>query len=247
METNNIIYCRVTKRNKFYMGRGMMTFGVAGTNGTDSTFILRLFEVGDDDASLSDIPASTLSVNTYRYSEDKDGNIVTRFPATPGKLIVVPELYDYNNKLIENYFTDHDVTYRIVTWTNPNNPADTYSEPFRLDRHAAGESKMTLTWSGLPAGGLDNINNDFYLVLEAEVPYKIVYEFETYTQDDLNNEPALIDLGKKVGDYKLDADGNKIPTGNTREDKLKTYLPISIVKDKLLKRTVKVENPTIQV
>ena len=114
METNNIIYCRVTKRNKFYMGRGMMTFGVAGTNGTDSTFILRLFEVGDDDASLSDISASALSVNTYRYSEDKDGNIVTRFPATPGKLIVVPELYDYNNKLIENYFTDHDVTYRIV-------------------------------------------------------------------------------------------------------------------------------------
>ena len=247
METNNIIYCRVTKRNKFYMGRGMMTFGVAGTNGTDSTFILRLFEVGDDDASLSDIPASALSVNTYRYSEDKDGNIVTRFSPTPGKLIVVPELYDYNNKLIENYFTDHDVTYRIVTWTNPNNPSDTYSEPFRLDRHVAGESKMTLTWSGLPAGGLDNINNDFYLVLEAEVPYKIVYEFETYTQDDLNNEPALIDLGKKVGDYKLDADGNKIPTGNTREDKLKTYLPISIVKDKLLKRTVKVENPTVQV
>ena len=247
METNNIIYCRVTKRNKFYMGRGMMTFGVAGTNGTDSTFILRLFEVGDDDASLSDIPASALSVNTYRYSEDKDGNIVTRFSPTPGKLIVVPELYDYNNKLIENYFTDHDVTYRIVTWTNPNNPSDTYSEPFRLDRHAAGESKMTLTWRGLPAGGLDNINNDFYLVLEAEVPYKIVYEFETYTQKDLDDEPALIDLGKKVGDYKLDADGNKIPTGNTREDKLKTYLPISIVKDKLLKRTVKVEDPTVQV
>lgn len=247
METNNIIYCRVTKRNKFYMGRGMMTFGVAGTNGTDSTFILRLFEVGDDDASLSDIPASALSVNTYRYSEDKDGNIVTRFSAATGKLIVVPELYDYNNKLIENYFTDHDVTYRIVTWTNPNNPSDTYSEPFRLDRHAAGESKMTLTWRGLPADGLDNINNDFYLVLEAEVPYKIVYEFETYTQKDLDEEPALIDLGKKVGDYKLDADGNKIPTGNTREDKLKTYLPISIVKDKLLKRTVKVEDPTVQV
>lgn len=247
METNNIIYCRITKRNKFYMGRGLMTFGVAGTNGTDSTFILKLFEVDDDGASLSDIPASALSVNTHRYSEDKDGNIVTRFPVTPGKLIVVPELYDYNNKLIENYFTDHDVTYRIVTWTNPNNSADTYSEPFRLDRHAAGESKMTLTWSGLPADGLDNTNNDFYLVLEAEVPYKIVYEFETYTQADLDAEPALIDLGKQVGDYKLDADGNKIPTGNTREDKLKTYLPISIVKDKLLKRTVKVEDPTVQV
>jgi hypothetical protein len=120
METNNIIYCRVTKRNKFYMGRGMMTFGVAGTNGTDSTFILKLFEVGDDGASLSDIPAAALSVNTYRYSEDKDGNIVTRFPVTPGKVIVVPELYDYNNKLIENYFTDHDVTYRIVTYEGYN-------------------------------------------------------------------------------------------------------------------------------
>jgi hypothetical protein len=45
----------------------------------------------------------------------------------------------------------------------------------------------------------------------------------------------------------LDEEGNKIPTGNTREDKLKTYLTISIVKDKLLKRTVKVEDPTVQV
>lgn len=243
METNNIIYCRVTKRNKFYMGRGMMTFGVAGTNGTDSTFILKLFETGDENSSLSDIPASALSVNTHRYSEDKDGNIVTRFsPSTPGngKLIIVPELYDYNNKLIENYFTDHDVTYKIMTYEG-------YNQPFRLDRHAAGESKMVLSWSGCPAKGLDDENNDFYLVIEAEVPYKIVYEFKTYTQKDLDDNPALIDLGKQVGDYVLDKEGNKIPTGNTREDKLKTYLPISIVKDKLLKRTVKVEDPTVQV
>ena len=240
METNNIIYCRVTKRNKYYTARGLMTFGVAGTNGTDSTFILKLFEVDDDGASISDIPAFALSVNTHRYSEDKDGNIVTRFPVTPGKLIVVPELYDYNNKLIENYFTDHEVTYRIVTY-------DGYNEPFKLDRHAAGESKMTLTWQGQPTDGLDDPNHDFYLVIEAEVPYKIVYEFQTYTQADLDAEPALIDLGKKVGDYKLDSEGNKIPTGNTREDKLKTYLPISIVKDKLLKRTVKVETLGVEV
>lgn len=250
METNNIIYCRITKRNKFYMGRGLMTFGVAGTNGTDSTFILKLFEVDDDGASLSDIPASALSVNTHRYSEDKDGNIVTRFPVAPGKLIVVPELYDYNNKLIENYFTDHDVTYRIVTWTNPNNPNDTYSEPFKLDLYNGkngGDSKRTLTWSGLPEDGLDDPDHDFYLVIEAEVPYKIVYEFKTYTQADLDADPTLIDLGKQVGDYVLDAEGNKQPTDNTREDKLKTYLPVSIVKDKLLKRIVKVEDPTVQV
>jgi hypothetical protein len=101
----------------------MMTFGVAGTNGTDSTFILKLFETGDENSSLSDIPASAFSVNTHRYSEDKDGNIVTRFsPSTPGngKLIIVPELYDYNNKLIENYFTDHDVTYKIMTYEGYN-------------------------------------------------------------------------------------------------------------------------------
>jgi hypothetical protein len=55
---------------------------------------------------------------------------------------------------------------------------------------------MVLSWAGCPAKGLDDENNDFYLVIEAEVPYKIVYEFKTYTQKDLDDNPALIDLGK---------------------------------------------------
>ena len=79
-------------------------------------------------------------------------------------------------------------------------------------------------------------------MVEAEVPYKIVYNFATYTQEDLDAEPELAELGKKVGDYKLDENGNKIPDENskTRDDALKVFTPISIIVHKLLRQEKKV-------
>lgn len=248
METNNFIYCRIVKGDTVAKAHANMVFGIAGTNGTDSTFILRLFEIeGDDGASKSDIPASALSITTYRYSEDTDGNIVSELSG-PGALIVVPELYDYNNKLIEGYFTElkegggfaHPVSYNFVNYK------EFPEQPFKLTPHSSGGQNMILEWKGVTEEeGFNKSGQDFYLVLEAEVPYKIVYEFETYTQEEIDADPVLQDLGKVAGDYKLDEEGNKVPTGNTRDDKLKTYLPIPMVKKKLLKRTQKIENPTI--
>jgi len=45
LETNNKIYCCLTKDNKREYAVGMLEFGVAGTNGTDSTFMLKMYEV----------------------------------------------------------------------------------------------------------------------------------------------------------------------------------------------------------
>jgi hypothetical protein len=80
--------------------------------------------------------------------------------------------------------------------------------------------------------------------MEAEVPYKMVYNFMVYTDTDDEEDPTFLSeeaelLGKKIGDYVLDEYGNKRPLedkdGNTssRDDYLKTYLPISIVKNKI--------------
>lgn len=251
METNNQIYCRVTKQGKFYMGIGSMSFGIAGTNGTDATFILRLYETDDDGVSLSTTPASALSLKTLRYSEDNNGNLVSKIE-TDGQLIIVPELYDYNNRLIEGYFREsgHSVSYKLLTYEG-------YNQPFSVDDiYSAQDSQHWLKWKGRP-DDLDGATHDFYCVIEAEVPYKIIYEYETYEDKDfkadLGGDPALLDLGKKVGDYKLDEEGNKIPkkdpnTGEliSREDKLKTYLPVSIIKNKLLKRTKKITDPNVE-
>ena len=248
METNNFIYCRVVKGEGVAKAMANMVFGVAGTNGTDATFLLRLYEIDEDGASKSDIPASALSITTYRYSEDNEHRIVSEL-TQPGALIVVPELYDYNNNLMEGYFTEltdggtvaHPVTYKFVNYS------EFPAQPFSLTPHNSGAQNMILEWAGVTAEeGFNKSGQDFYLVIEAEVPYKIVYEFETYTQEDIDNDPILQDLGKVAGDYKLDDEGNKIPTGNTRDDKLKTYLPIPMVKKKLLKRTQKIDNPTIE-
>jgi hypothetical protein len=61
METNNFIYCRVTKNNKNYIAKGTMAFGINGTNGTNSTFIIRTYEINED-GSISDVPTTALSL-----------------------------------------------------------------------------------------------------------------------------------------------------------------------------------------
>jgi hypothetical protein len=37
-----------------------------------------------------------------------------------------------------------------------------------------------VSWAGIYKD-LNDLDEDFYLVVEAEVPYKITYNFETYT------------------------------------------------------------------
>ena len=78
--TNNTIYCDVVRRKgTVYSAAKQIFFGTSGSNGTDATFILRLYSVDEDNKPVNEIPGIT-------YGE---------------KAIVVPELYDYNNKALE--------------------------------------------------------------------------------------------------------------------------------------------------
>lgn len=232
METNNFIYCRVTKKSTNQTASANMAFGVSGTNGTNSTFIIRTYEINED-GTISNVPTTALSLSTTREVENHEGEIVKRITGTGnGKIGLVPEIYDYNNQLLADYFKDpdHPVTYKIKS--------DYDDSPFDIQNQTNG--RAIISWTG--TNDLNDANKDFYLVVEAEVPYKIVYNFATYTQEDLDAEPELVELGKKVGDYKLDEQGNKIPDENskTRDDFLKVFTPISIVDHKLLRQEKKV-------
>ena len=231
METNNFIYCRVTKNNKNYIAKGTMAFGINGTNGTNSTFIIRTYEINED-GSISDVPTTALSLQTTRQVENLNGDVVKRITGY-GEIGLVPELYDYNNQLLADYFKDpaHPVKYSFKS--------DSETVPFDIRLEPNGCA--IVSWSGIYKD-LNDLTEDFYLVVEAEVPYKITYNFETYTQEDLQNDPALVELGRQIGDYKLDEQGNKIPAENsrTRDDYLKVFTPISIVTQKLLRQEKKV-------
>ena len=237
LETNNKIYCRITKENKSQFANGIMEFGVAGTNGTDSTFILKMYEFNDD-GTISDREAPALSLQTTYYENDKNGNTV-KLTAKSGKVALVPKIYDYNKKELVDYFKDtaHAVTYKFYGSIDDN-------APFSL---SLTESKDPVTLS--ISGDTFNTQKDYYLVVEAEVPYNITYDFLVYTDTTDSTDPSYLsaaakEQGKKIGDYVLDASGKKQPKLGpdnkpvTREDKLKTYLPVSIIKNKILQSQV---------
>ena len=237
LETNNKIYCRITKESKSQFANGIMEFGVAGTNGTDSTFILKMYEFNDD-GTISDREASALSLQTTYYENDKNGNTV-KLTTQSGKVALVPKVYDYNKKELVDYFKDtaHAVTYKFYGSIDDN-------APFSL---SLAESKDPVTLS--ISGDTFNIQKDYYLVVEAEVPYNITYDFLVYTDTTDSTDPSYLsatakEQGKKIGDYVLDASGKKQPKLGSdgkpviREDKLKTYLPVSIIKNKILRSQV---------
>lgn len=249
LETNNKIHCRITKEGKNWYAEGVLEFGIAGTNGTDSTFILKMYEVNSD-GSRSNIETSALSLNTTYYEVDKDNNTVSLTEPQEGKVILVPKLYDYNRQEVVDYFSNDKITYKFY-------PGEESRSPFTI-----GETKedgsVTIGWnSAADDFSLSSFSPeyDYYLVIEAETPYKITYNFLTYTDTDDPNDPTYLsqelrELGKKVGDYVLDDNGQKQPELDrdgkpiTRDDYLKTYLPISIVKNKIQKYKVVPPDPT---
>lgn len=249
LETNNKIHCRITKEGKNWYADGVLEFGIAGTNGTDSTFILKMYEVNSD-GSRSDIETSALSLNTTYYEVDKDNNTISLTEPKEGKIVLVPKLYDYNRQEVVDYFSNDKITYKFY-------PGEDSRSPFTLSA-IHDDGSITIGWnSAAPDFSLSSFSSkyDYYLVIEAETPYKITYNFLTYTDTDDPNDPTYLspelrELGKKVGDYILDDNGQKKPEldrdGNpiTRDDYLKTYLPISIVKNKIQKYKVVPPNPT---
>ena len=235
LETNNTIYCRIIKGGKRWYASGTMEFGVTGTNGTDSTFILKMYEVKQD-GTRADTETSALSLTTTYYEVDKDNGAVTLKDPVAGKIVLVPKLYDYNKQEKENYFSSSNITYKFY----PNIDLDKYA-PFTATKN--GDGSLTIGWNQK----YDEFatDKDYYLVIEAEVAYKITYNFLKYTDTKDEKDPTFLSeekeaLGKKVGDYVLDENGNKQPDldenkqPRTRDDYLKTYLPISIVKKKIL-------------
>lgn len=249
LETNNKIHCRITKEGKNWYADGVLEFGIAGTNGTDSTFILKMYEVNSD-GSRSDIETSALSLNTTYYEVDKDNNTISLTEPKEGKVVLVPKLYDYNRQEVVDYFSNDKITYKFY-------PGEESRSPFTLSA-VHDDGSITIGWNSAAKNfSLESFSSDYdyYLVIEAETPYKITYNFLTYTDTDDPNDQTYLsqelrELGKKVGDYILDENGQKKPEldrdGNpiTRDDYLKTYLPISIVKNKIQKYKVVPPNPT---
>lgn len=98
--TNNTIYCSVIKNGKTYDASALLTFGIAGTNGTDATFLLQMFEMDGD--TITDNPATAVTLG---------GNGIA----------VKPKFYDYNNEdITEEYLSKHTVVYSWYKYSEKN-------------------------------------------------------------------------------------------------------------------------------
>ena len=226
LETNNSIYCRVTKGGIHTYAVGHLNFGVAGTNGTNSTFLLKMFEMNKD-GTISDIQSTALSVKTTYYEADVDGNSIG-LQTKEGSIALIPYLFDYNNKPVK--LTKDQIDKLSYTAYGQSD-----SSIFKITKNTNTESEYygsaIITWDK----NITSLNddNDYYLVVEATIPYRITYNFATY-EDGMD-----IPEGKKIGDYILDEFGNKkIDDASVRDDALQTFLPISLVNHKLLSKNV---------
>lgn len=76
--TNNTVYCVVRKNNRDYKASITLSFGTTGSNGTEATFLLQMYE--DDKYSVS---ATALNLGGSK------------------RLYIKPFLYDYNNKPVD--------------------------------------------------------------------------------------------------------------------------------------------------
>ena len=98
--TNNTIYCSVIKNGKTYDASALLTFGIAGTNGTDATFLLQMFEMDGDTITDNPVTAVTLGGNG---------------------IVVKPKFYDYNNEdITEEYLSKHTVVYSWYKYSEKN-------------------------------------------------------------------------------------------------------------------------------
>lgn len=89
--TNNTIYCTVLKNSREYKATADLVFGISGTNGTDATFLLKLYEV-DEKQQPTQQPASALTIGK--------------------QVAVVPKFFDYNNTdITDEYLKNHFVSY----------------------------------------------------------------------------------------------------------------------------------------
>lgn len=94
--TNNTIYCVIKKRGKNYEASVLLLFGTSGSNGTEATFLLKMYDAeGKDEVSALTIGDS---------------------------VIIRPELYDYNNeplRINSISYTWKDVVGNVIEKSTP--------------------------------------------------------------------------------------------------------------------------------
>lgn len=183
--TNNTIYCElVKKRGTVYTAAVQIFFGTSGSNGTDATFVLKLYSTDENYKAVDEIPA-------LEY-----GN----------QALVVPELYDYNNKAVEIT----DISY---SWESqgPENSSgdDKHAIDFQRQSNLLGNKALLTSKSTL---GMYYHQN---YVLKAEVTWKIekIITVESKTDDNGNKTEEEV-MGIQERDVKLTS-----------------YLPVSVRKN----------------
>lgn len=156
--TNNTIYCVVRKNNRNYEASTTLSFGTTGSNGTEATFLLQMYE----DSNYS-ITASALNLGGSK------------------RLYIKPFLYDYNNKLVDikasdikySWYSPEYSKQRINISTSGMNAILTTSATRIIDcqYHIL---KATLNWSLTNAEGTEGTgDNSRIITLEAFLPIPI--------------------------------------------------------------------------
>jgi hypothetical protein len=138
--SNNAIYCTVKKRGRIYEAYVLPTFGVAGSNGTDATFLLKMYE----------------------YNNGEPGREVSALTAN-SKIIVVPELYDFNNQPIV-ITSSNKVEYK---WKDK-----IVHEEDKIKYEVLDNNYLLITSSS------ELLEDMMCYTLQAEVPYSIIMNKE---------------------------------------------------------------------
>lgn len=130
--STNIIYCTVKKRDKIYEASVVLYFGTAGSNGTEATFLLKMY----DEKGVDEVSALTIGK----------------------KVIIKPELYDFNNKRI----SINSISY---SWKekNKSNAIQSITDGIEYSLTIPEET---------------DINNCQFYILQASTPYTDITEID---------------------------------------------------------------------
>lgn len=97
--TNNTIYCKIIKNNREYIASITLSFGTAGTNGTDATFKL---ELTDKITQFVDEETADTYISVPCMDYFTKGVLGSEY-------YVFPHLYDYNNQQVD--LKDREIQY----------------------------------------------------------------------------------------------------------------------------------------
>ena len=126
--STNIIYCTVKKRDKLYEASVVLYFGTTGSNGTEATFLLKMY----DENGVDEVSALTIGK----------------------KVIIKPELYDFNNQSLYINFINY-------IWKEKNS-----SDVIQMVK-SGNEISLTIEEE-------TDISDCQFYILQASTPYTII-------------------------------------------------------------------------